>query len=189
MTALKSPEINELCKWKQSPINGEFMWIPLQCLIVKGYQTACHLIYQSGQNRTNKATQLSPFSLEVTPADLPILGDEGEIIPFTGSTVQKMIQKEFDFCGQIAMLNKTLNVGSWLVWGYTIVSPDSKIILNLWKWWGGSLLTFIDKYHISSLTFIDDNSTLLPVIVGRMSICWKRTPEITTLLVGFQLGC
>ena len=26
------------------------------------------------------------------------------------------------------------NVGSWLVWGYWIVSTDLKIILKLWKW-------------------------------------------------------
>ena len=33
-----------------------------------------------------------------------------------------------------------INVGPWLVWGYTIVSTDPKIIVNLWKWWGGTLL-------------------------------------------------
>ena len=36
------------------------------------------------------------------------------------------------------------HVVCWVAWGYTIVSPDSKIILNLWKWLGRLLLCLQD---------------------------------------------
>ena len=46
-----------------------------------------------------------------------------------------------------------INVGSWLVWGYTIVSTDPKIIVNLWTWWGGTLLCPQD-FGLSLFSFL-----------------------------------
>ena len=63
--------------------------------------------------------------------------------PLQGRRISRMPKESLGylpFAGQTNIMRKCNNVGSRLVWGSTIVSPGSKIILDLWEWLGATLL-------------------------------------------------